>query len=98
MRAHGLRKIGETREVQWHPHGESTPEGARNHGPAPGHHGHYSSLIEKVSMSDRLNQFDAVTKTVVDERGAVYAHPSIDFDRAARMKAVLAECKNPLTR
>lgn len=49
-------------------------------------------------MSDRLDKFDTVTKTVVDERGAVYAHPSIDFDRAARLKAVVAECEDPLAR
>lgn len=30
-------------------------------------------------------------KKLTDERGAVYGHPAIDFDRAARLKAVVAE-------
>ncbi len=42
--------VGEARTVQWHPHGDATPENHRNHGPAPGHHGQYSSLIEGLPV------------------------------------------------
>jgi hypothetical protein len=35
---------------------------------------------------------------IVAERGAVYGPPKIDFDRAARLKAVVAECPDPLAR
>lgn len=49
-------------------------------------------------MTDRLSSFnDAITK-VNDQRGNVYGHPSIDFGRADRLKAVIAECQNPLAR
>lgn len=47
----------------------------------------------------RLEQFDATTAAkLTAERGAVYGHPSVDFDRVARLKAVVAECKDPLAR
>jgi hypothetical protein len=47
----------------------------------------------------RLEQFDANTAVkLTTERGSVYGHPSIDFDRVARLKAVVAECKDPLAR
>lgn len=47
----------------------------------------------------RLEQFDQNTaQKVTGERGAVYGHPSVDFDRAARLKAVVAECPDPLAR
>ncbi len=49
-------------------------------------------------MSDRLKKFDEATRTVTDERGAVYGHPSINFDRIQRLKAVVAECKHPQAR
>lgn len=50
-------------------------------------------------MSTRLEQFDANTAVkLTGERGAVYGHPSVDFDRAARLKAVVAECSDPLAR
>lgn len=47
----------------------------------------------------RLEQFDATTAaSLTTERGKVYGHPKVDFDRAARLKAVVAECKDPLAR
>ncbi len=49
-------------------------------------------------MSDRLKQFDETTRTVTDDRGAVYAHPLVDFGRVAKLKAVVAECPDPLAR
>jgi hypothetical protein len=35
---------------------------------------------------------------LVAERGSVYGPPKIDFGRAARLKEVIAECKDPLAR
>lgn len=37
-------------------------------------------------------------KKLTDERGAVYGHPAVDFDRAARLKAVVAEVSDPRLR
>lgn len=48
--------------------------------------------------SVRLAQFDAEITTVTQRRGAVYGHPRVDFDRAARLKAVVAECEDPIAR
>ena len=49
-------------------------------------------------MSDRLAAFDKAIAKVTDERGAVYGHPRVDFGRVARLKAVVAECHDPLMR
>jgi hypothetical protein len=46
----------------------------------------------------RTLAFDAAAKSVTDERGEVYGHPYTDFDRAARLKAVVAECDDPRIR
>jgi hypothetical protein len=46
----------------------------------------------------RLAQFNSAVVKVTDERGSVYGHPSIDFGRTARLKAVIAECQEPLAR
>jgi len=35
---------------------------------------------------------------LVEQRGAVYGHPSDDFCRVARLKAVVAECDDPTLR
>src|SRR5262245_27086879 len=43
-------------------------------------------------------EFDAAIKRVTQQRGSIYGHPSVDFDRAARLKAVVAECKDPVLR
>ena len=49
-------------------------------------------------MSARVAQFDAAIQKVTQDRGSVYGPPSIDFDRAQRLKAVAAECTDPLAR
>lgn len=46
----------------------------------------------------RLDQFNEAVARVNDDRGSVYGHPSVDFERVARLKAVIAECKDPLAR
>lgn len=43
-------------------------------------------------------EFDAAIQRVTEQRGAVYGHPAVDFDRAARLKAVVQECSDPLIR
>jgi hypothetical protein len=43
-------------------------------------------------------EFDAAMQSITDRRGAVYAHPSINFDRIAKIKAALADCPDPLIR
>lgn len=47
---------------------------------------------------DRLDQFNATINKVNDQRGNVYGHPKIDFGRVDRLKAVIAECPDPLAR
>lgn len=46
----------------------------------------------------RLEQFDAAARKVTEDRGAVYGHPKDDFRRATALKAVVAECPDPLVR
>ena len=55
----------------------------------------FGPLPSAPSLTD---QFDQAIAKVTGNRGAVYGHPSIDFDRANRLKAVVAECKDPLIR
>ncbi|NIA67763.1 hypothetical protein HBA54_04095 [Pelagibius litoralis] len=45
-----------------------------------------------------LEQYDATVRDITDRRGEVYGHPMDDFDRAARLKAVVAECDDPHVR
>jgi hypothetical protein len=42
--------------------------------------------------------FNEDTAKLTEERGSVYGPPKIDFGRVARMKEVIAECKDPLAR
>lgn len=49
-------------------------------------------------MSVRVEKFNQDVARVTGERGKAYGHPSIDFHRADRLKAVVAECRNPLAR
>jgi len=43
-------------------------------------------------------EFDAAIQRVTQQRGSVYGHPSVNFDRSARLKAVVSECKDPILR
>jgi len=45
-----------------------------------------------------LEQFDAATKTVTQERGAVYGHPADDFARVAHMAQMIEDCADPRIR
>jgi hypothetical protein len=45
-----------------------------------------------------VSEFSADVTRITEERGSVYGPPKIDFDRAARLKAVVAECPDPLAR
>lgn len=49
-------------------------------------------------MSDRLKAFDEQAAKVTQQRGAVYGTIAGDFGRASRLKAVVAECPDPLVR
>lgn len=54
---------------------------------------------ELPTLSDsRVTKFDDAIKVVTDQRGSVYGHPKHDFGRADRLKAVVAECQDPLAR
>jgi hypothetical protein len=44
------------------------------------------------------DEFAKDVSRITEERGKVYGHPSVDFGRAMRIKAVIAECKDPLAR
>ena len=57
-----------------------------------------STRHARAQMSERVRTFDLSAKTVVDRRGEFYAHPRFNFDRIQRLKAVVAECKDPLAR
>lgn len=54
----------------------------------------YYSVKRPVLMTD----FDQTITDIVTERGADYGHPLDDFERAAALKAVLAECNDPVLR
>lgn len=54
--------------------------------------------LEMLEPSPRLAEFDEGVRVVTQRRGAIYGHPKHDFDRAARLKAVVAECKHPEAR
>lgn len=43
-------------------------------------------------------QFDKAFSTVTQDRGKNYGHPKINFDRIARLQAVVQECPDPLVR
>lgn len=43
-------------------------------------------------MTERLATFDSELRDITDRRGQVYGHPAPQFDRARRLKAVIAEC------
>ena len=45
-----------------------------------------------------MTDFDQTITDIVNERGADYGHPLDDFKRAAALKAVLAECSDPVLR
>lgn len=55
-------------------------------------------LTETFGPLSPSQEFDAAIQRVTDQRGSVYGHPAVDFDRASRLKAVVAECKDPLIR
>lgn len=48
-------------------------------------------------MSERLRIFDTVSQ-VNTARAGTYGHPSIHFDRVARLKEVVQECPDPKVR
>lgn len=50
------------------------------------------------SATPLTDAFDQALADITDRRGAVYGHPAVDFTRAAAIKAVVAECKDPLIR
>lgn len=54
----------------------------------------------RSDQTPRLQTFDAAMNKgkVTAERGSAYGHPKDDFSRAARIKAVVAECADPLAR
>ncbi len=49
-------------------------------------------------MTSLLERYDAAVATVTQERNEAYAHPSVNFDRIVRLKAVVADCPDPLVR
>lgn len=44
------------------------------------------------------DKFGSTVEAINADRAAIYAPPRIDFGRAARLKAVVAECPDPLAR
>jgi len=42
-----------------------------------------------------LEQYDAITKVVTDERGKIYGHPAEDFSHVTALVGALPECYDP---
>jgi hypothetical protein len=49
-------------------------------------------------MSQRLKEFDTIVSGLTDRRGGDYGHPSGNFSRIQRFKAIIAECEHSLAR
>jgi len=49
-------------------------------------------------MSERLAKFDAAVQDLVRVRGEDYGHPSANFARIQKLKAIIAECPHPEAR
>ena len=47
---------------------------------------------------NRVEIFDKTIQEVTQQRGEVYGHPRVDFDRAVRIQKVIAECDDVLVR
>lgn len=47
---------------------------------------------------NRLDQFDKEVADIYQRRGAVYGDPRVDFDRVARLKGIVAECRDDRAR
>jgi hypothetical protein len=48
--------------------------------------------------SKRLEEFDRIAATITQVRGKDYQHPKVDFAKAAALKELVQDCKDPLTR
>lgn len=56
------------------------------------------TIHESYKRRSAADQFDAAMRRVTQDRGANYGHPADQFDRAQKMKDVIAECDDPLVR
>ena len=45
-----------------------------------------------------LDTFDKAIKTVNGERGRNYGHPAVNFDRVAKLRAIIDDCPDPRIR
>jgi hypothetical protein len=46
-------------------------------------------------MAAALEQFDAATQKVTQDRGSIYGHPADDFARVVDMAEGIKDCKDP---
>ena len=51
-----------------------------------------------VDSTTLTEQFDALVRVITQVRGVDYGSPAVDFARAARLKAVVAEVRDPVIR
>jgi hypothetical protein len=57
------------------------------------------SRLEKASVFPNLVEgFHEDIKAITTQRGAVYGHPLVNFERIAHLKAGVSDCKDPVIR
>lgn len=64
-----------------------------NFGPA-----YYSPLTAPDMAPSLTERFDRDLSAVIEARGQVYAHPAVDFSRAAQIERVVLDCPDPRIR
>lgn len=56
------------------------------------------TALEKVSAPSLVKKFQEDIEIITRQRGAVYGHPLVNFERIAHLKAGVSGCKDPVVR
>jgi len=52
----------------------------------------------KIYAGSPLDTYDKATRTVNAQRGSIYGHPAVNFQRIANIRAVTRDCADPRAR